>query len=604
MKIVIAGAGAIGGYIGARLTRAGSDVVLFARGPHLRAMQERGLRVVSPDGDFEVRPQATGDLGSIGHADVIFLGVKAHGLTSLAPQLRPLFGPDTVVVSTQNGIPWWYFQSYPGELNGLRLERVDPGGVIADAIEPRRVVGSLAYFATDIIEPGVIRHTEGNKISFGEPDGSKSDRLRKIAAPLIAAGFRCPTTQRLRHEIWVKLLGNIAFNPISALTGGTLEELARHPDVSRVVRQLMEETEAVAARLNIELPISIDQRMTGAARVGAHKTSMLQDLEAGRPLELEAIVGAVVELGDRLGVAMPATRTVYACAKMLDLKRRGVDLKAEIATASSPAALAQELRDAYAALKQTDAPSTRDPGFDLQSAYAVEGELTRMRRAAGHRTVGRKVGFANRAMWRVLKLGTLVWANMYDDTVHYAKDGEATLSISRMFAPKIEPEIVFKLRRPIEPGEDPAAAALASTEWIALGFEIIDCVFPGWKFQPADFVAAYGLHAALVVGEPVAVTPETIPALAEALPRFTLRLLKNGELVEEGSGKNSLRSPALCLAELSSAIAKQPGAEPLGAGELVSSGTLTEGKPIAAGETWTAQVEGLELAPLTLTITP
>jgi 2-oxo-3-hexenedioate decarboxylase len=193
---------------------------------------------------------------------------------------------------------------------------------------------------------------------------------------------------------------------------------------------------------------------------------------------------------------------------------------------------------------------------------------------------------------------------MYDDTVHYAKDGEATLSISRMFAPKIEPEIVFKLRRPIEPGEDPAAAALASTEWIALGFEIIDCVFPGWKFQPADFVAAYGLHAALVVGEPVAVTPETIPALAEALPRFTLRLLKNGELVEEGSGKNSLRSPALCLAELSSAIAKQPGAEPLGAGELVSSGTLTEGKPIAAGETWTAQVEGLELAPLTLTITP
>ena len=603
MKIVIAGAGAIGGYIGARLARAGSDVILYARGPHLKAMQERGLRIVSPDGDFEVKPHATGDLGSIGTADVIFLGVKAHGLTTLAPQLRPLFGPDTVVVSTQNGIPWWYFQDYPGELNGLRLERVDPGGVIADAIEPRRVVGSLAYFATDIIEPGVIRHTEGNKISFGEPDGSKSERLRKIAAPLIAAGFRCPTTQRLRHEIWVKLLGNIAFNPISALTGGTLEELARHPDVSRVVRQVMEETEAVAGRLNIELPISIDQRMTGAARVGPHKTSMLQDLEAGRPLELEAIVGAVVELGERLGVPMPATRTVYASAKMLDQKRRGVDLKAEIGKATDPKALAVELQDAYAKRRQVDAPSSRDPGFDVQRAYEVEAELTRMRRAGGHQTVGRKVGFANRAMWRVLKLGTLVWANMYDDTVHYAKGGQATLSIARMLAPKIEPEIVFKLKRPVDPGEDPAAAALAATEWIALGFEIIDCVFPGWKFQPADFVAAYGLHAALVVGEPVAVTPDMIPGLVDALPRFTLRLSRNGEVVEEGSGKNSLRSPALCLAELSSAIAKQPGAEPLGAGELVSSGTLTEGKLIAAGETWSAEVEGLDLAPIRLTVT-
>jgi 2-dehydropantoate 2-reductase len=269
-----------------------------------------------------VKPAVTGDLEAIGHADVVFLGVKAHSLTALAPQLRPLLGPDTVVVSTQNGIPWWYFQNYGGELDGLHLERVDPGGVIAAAIEPRRVVGSLAYFATDVLEPGVIRHTEGNKISFGEPDGTKSERARRIAAPLIAAGFRCPISQRFRHELWVKLLGNIAFNPISALTGGTLEELARHPEVSKVVRALMAETEAVASRLNIDLPISIDQRMTGAEKVGAHKTSMLQDLEAGRPMELEAIVGAVVELGERLGVAMPATQTVYACAKMLDEKRR------------------------------------------------------------------------------------------------------------------------------------------------------------------------------------------------------------------------------------------------------------------------------------------
>ena len=324
MRIAIAGAGAIGGYIGARLAKAGSDVVLFARGPHLRAMQERGLRVISPDGDFEVKPEVTGDLASIGVVDVVFLGVKAHGLTTLAPQLTPLFGPDTVVVSTQNGIPWWYFQNYGGELDGLRLDSVDPGGGIAAAIEPRRVVGSLAYFATDIIEPGVIRHTEGNKISFGEPDRTKSERCRRIVEPLIAAGFRCPINARFRHEIWVKLLGNVAFNPISALTGGTLEELARHPEVSKVVRDLMAETEAVAATLDIELPISIDQRMAGAEKVGAHKTSMLQDLEAGRPMELEAIVGAVVELGERLGVPMPVTRTVYACAKMLDEKRRGV----------------------------------------------------------------------------------------------------------------------------------------------------------------------------------------------------------------------------------------------------------------------------------------
>src|SRR5215213_6121068 len=261
MKIVIAGAGAIGGYIGARLAKAGADVVLFARGPHLQAMQERGLRVISAEeGDFEVRPHVTGDLSSIGTADAVFLGVKAHALTGLAPSLPQLFGPDTFVVSTQNGIPWWYFQNFPGELNNLQLERVDPGGAIGSTIEPRRVVGSLAYFATDIVEPGVIRHVEGNRLSFGEPDGSKSERAKKIAEALIGAGFRCPVTTRFRHEIWVKLLGNVAFNPISALTGGTLEELVRNPDTCGLVRELMVETEAVAGKLGIELPISIEQR--------------------------------------------------------------------------------------------------------------------------------------------------------------------------------------------------------------------------------------------------------------------------------------------------------------------------------------------------------
>ncbi len=346
MRIVIAGAGAIGGYIGARLARVGADVVLFARGPHLRAMQEHGLRVISPDGDFEVTPRVAVDLAKVGMADVVFLGVKAHGLTRLAPALPPLFGPDTLVVSTQNGIPWWYFQNHGGALEGLHLERVDPGGVIAAAIEPRRIVGSLAYFSADIAEPGVIHHTEGNRISFGEPDGTRSDRTRKIAEALIAAGFRCPITTRFRHEIWVKLLGNVAFNPISALTGGTLEELVRHPDVSKLVRDVMTEAEAVAAKLGIELPISIDQRMAGAEKVGAHKTSMLQDLEAGRPMEIEAVVGAVVELGERLGLQLPATRAVYACVKLLDERRTGSRLLALGSGRDAPKANSREPRAA------------------------------------------------------------------------------------------------------------------------------------------------------------------------------------------------------------------------------------------------------------------
>jgi 2-dehydropantoate 2-reductase len=318
LKIVIAGAGAIGGFIGARLTRAGADVTLFARGPHLRAMQEHGLRVVSPDGNFHVQPKVSGDLAEIGTADVVFLGVKAHSLSVLAPQLPVLFGRDTVVVSTQNGIPWWYFQGVGGDLDGLRLERADPYGAVSSAIEPERVVGSLAYFSTDVSEPGVIHHTDGNRITLGEPDGSRSERSRKIAEALIAAGFRSPVTTRIRHEIWVKLLGNVAFNPISALTGGTLEEMVRHPSVSRLIRDVMSETEAVALKMGMELPVSIDQRVEGAGKVGPHKTSMLQDWEAGRPMEVEAVVGAVVELGELLNVPMPATRAVYACAKFLD----------------------------------------------------------------------------------------------------------------------------------------------------------------------------------------------------------------------------------------------------------------------------------------------
>jgi 2-oxo-3-hexenedioate decarboxylase len=263
-----------------------------------------------------------------------------------------------------------------------------------------------------------------------------------------------------------------------------------------------------------------------------------------------------------------------------------------------PAALARELFDARTAGQPVVVPpSARGDGFDLAAAYAVEAELTRLRRGAGHTTVGRKVGYANKAVWRALKLQTLVWANMYDDTVHHSSH---ELSMSGLRAPRIEPEIVVKLKA--VPGGD-AAAILAAAEWIALGFEIVDCPYPDWKFQPADFVASFGLHAALFVGEPRAVAAEGAAALAEQLAAFTIRLQKNGELVEEGAGRNALKSPALCVAELAAAIAAQPGQEPLGAGELISTGTLTNPQPIAAGETWTIEADGIDLQGPTVAVT-
>jgi 2-dehydropantoate 2-reductase len=319
MCFLIAGAGAIGGYIGACMTRAGIDVTLFARGAHLRAIEDRGLRVVeagdnNADRNFEVRPRITGNLTGAGPFDVIFLGVKAHSLAQLAPQLKPLIGNETTVVSMQNGIPWWF----------CHLECVDPAGIIASSIDPARVVGSIVYLGTEMVEPGVIRHIEGNRISLGEPDGTRSERCRAIADALIKAGLRCPVTTRIRQEIWVKLLGNVAFNPISALTRATLAGITRDPDMCAVVRGIMTEVEAVANKLGMELPVSIEQRIAGAGKIGEHKTSMLQDLEAGRSLEIEPIMGAVVELGARLGIDMPQTRTVYACTKLLDATGRPI----------------------------------------------------------------------------------------------------------------------------------------------------------------------------------------------------------------------------------------------------------------------------------------
>jgi 2-dehydropantoate 2-reductase len=317
MRFLIAGAGAIGAYIGARMAQAGFDVTLFARGPHLRAMQEHGVQVKSIEGDFVARPTIASSLEDVGPVDVVFLGVKAHGLPQLAPQLKPALGTDTAVVTTQNGIPWWYFHGFGGEWEGTRLERVDPDGVISSAIDARRVVGSIVYFATEITAPGVIQHIEGNRVTLGEPNGTRSDRSRQIAEALIASGLRCPITARIRHEIWVKVLGNASLNPVSALTRATVAQMVRDPGTCLVIRNIMREVESVSGKLGMELPVSIDQRIAGAEKVGEHKTSMLQDLEAGRSMELEALVGAVVELGERMGVPMPITQTVYTCTKLL-----------------------------------------------------------------------------------------------------------------------------------------------------------------------------------------------------------------------------------------------------------------------------------------------
>jgi 2-keto-4-pentenoate hydratase len=279
--------------------------------------------------------------------------------------------------------------------------------------------------------------------------------------------------------------------------------------------------------------------------------------------------------------------------------------------------LARELLSAYETGEMVAIPPSGRPGFDLNTAYEVEATLKQFREAGGHKAVGRKVGYANKAMWRVLKLETLVWAHMYDDTVHYSDGNSATLTLAHPRSLKIEPEIVFGLKQPIiaegaerTEGLD-ATAALASTEWLALGFEIIDCPFPEWQFQPSDFIASFGLHAALVIGERVEVRqevrqdlrPDGIAALVHELPRLKVRISKNGEFVEEGSGRNCLRSPALCLAELGAAIVRRFPTQPLSAGEIVSSGTLTAGHPTDRGDLWTVEVEGLSLPPLTLRLT-
>ena len=262
--------------------------------------------------------------------------------------------------------------------------------------------------------------------------------------------------------------------------------------------------------------------------------------------------------------------------------------------------ITRELMSAYEAGSKVAAPTSQRPGFSLDAAYAVEAELKHLREAEGHKAIGRKVGYANKAAWRVLKLETLVWAHMYEDTVHFSNSNSATLTLPKTRSLKIEPEIVFGMKEQVAGEKPDANAALAAVEWLAMGFEIIDCPIPDWKFQPSDFVASFGLHAALVVGERLRVAPDNIATLIDALEKFKVRMSKDGEFVEEGSGRNSLKSPALCLAELSTAIADRFPDEPLSGGEIVSSGTLTAGHPLEVNNLWKAELEGLALPPLML----
>jgi 2-dehydropantoate 2-reductase len=318
VRVAILGAGAIGGFLGARLAGHGDDVVLVARGPHLAAMRAGGLRLIEPEGESVVRVEATDDFAVLREADAVFVTLKAHSLPAVAERLAANLHESAMVVSAQNGLPWWYFQRHGGELEGAHLETVDPGGAVARAINPKNVIGCVVYPATSLIAPGVVKHVEGERFSVGELDGSRTERIVALSRVLAGAGFKAPVQQRIRQELWLKLIGNAVFNPISALTRSTLGEVATSELVSSVVRSAMEEVDAVARHVGVEIELSIDQRIRGAAQVGAHKTSMLQDLEAGRPTEIDPMVGSVVELGDRLGVDVPHLRTLYACVKLLE----------------------------------------------------------------------------------------------------------------------------------------------------------------------------------------------------------------------------------------------------------------------------------------------
>jgi len=316
MKVCIFGAGAIGGLLGARLARAGAHVSLVARGPHLAAMQDKGLTLIDEQQSITVPVAASDDPATLGVQDYVIVTLKAHSVPGVVDRMKPLIGPDTTIVSGVNGVPWWYFHKLGGALEGTRLASVDPGDVQWDGFGPDNVLGCVVYPAAEVVTPGTVRLIEGNRFSLGEPDGSKSERALALSALLSEAGFKAPVRPRLRDEIWVKLWGNLSFNPISALTGATLDVLCTDPGTRAVARAMMVEAQDIGEALGVKFPIGVDRRIDGGAAVGAHRTSMLQDLDAHRPMEIDALVGSVQELGRIVGVATPTVDTVLALTQL------------------------------------------------------------------------------------------------------------------------------------------------------------------------------------------------------------------------------------------------------------------------------------------------
>src|SRR5690625_505864 len=320
MRVAVLGAGAIGAYVGAALHRAGSEVHLIARGPHLEAIRERGVQVLSPRGDFVAHTPATDDPAEVGPVDHVFLGLKANSYASCGPLISPLLHDETTVVAAQNGIPWWYFYGLPGPYEGHRVESVDPDGEVTRTLAPHRAVGCVVYCSTELEGPGLVRHIEGTRFSIGEPDGTISRRCTEFSEAMVNGGLKCPVEPDIRNDIWIKLLGNAAFNPISALSRATMGQIVSHTGTRDTVRLMMEETLQIARALGSDPDISVDKRLDGAQRVGEHKTSMLQDLERGKPLELDVILTAVVELAAMTGTPAPTLRAIHSVADLLATK--------------------------------------------------------------------------------------------------------------------------------------------------------------------------------------------------------------------------------------------------------------------------------------------
>jgi len=319
LKFAIVGAGAIGGYLGARLSLAGEEVTFIARNRNLAAINANGFKLIEEDGREQVARnlRAVHRMAEAGPQDVVLLTLKAHQVKDVLPELRELFGPHTLVVTMINGLPWWYFHKLAGPYEGRSLESVDPGGVISAHIEPERVIGGIVYPASELVEPGVVRVVEGNRFTLGELDGSRSERIEALSQAMMRAGFKSPVSKDIRGEIWVKLWGNLSFNPISALTHATLQDICRFPATRQLAARMMTEAQAIGEKLGVEFKISLDKRIAGAEAVGAHKTSMLQDVEHGRALELQALVGSVVELAQITQTPAPNIEAVYAVAGLL-----------------------------------------------------------------------------------------------------------------------------------------------------------------------------------------------------------------------------------------------------------------------------------------------